>query len=99
MTKTAAQIAPDDAGTVAGERELAELIVATLNLEKAPADIDPTAPLYHDGLGLDSIDILELALTISKKYGVKIRSGDEQNTKIFASLRSLNDHIQKHRAP
>ena len=82
----------------AGELELAELLVATLNLELAPTDIDPTAPLYREGLGLDSIDILELALAISKKYGVKVRSDDEQNSKVFASLRSLNEHIQKHRA-
>ncbi len=79
------------------ERALAELIVTTLNLETAAADIDPDAPLYREGLGLDSIDILELALAISKTYGVQLRSDDENNLKIFSSLRSLNRHIQQHR--
>ena len=73
-------------------------MVTTLNLEIAAPDIDPTAPLYRDGLGLDSIDILELSLAVSKAYGVKLRSDDENNTKIFSSLRSLSSHIQAHRA-
>ena len=81
----------------AGEAELAQLVVTTLNLEMSPSDIDPTAPLYGEGLGLDSIDILELALAISKTYGVKVRSDDEQNARVFASLRSLNTHIQQQR--
>jgi acyl carrier protein len=79
------------------ERALAALIVATLNLETEAAEIDPDAPLYRDGLGLDSIDILELALAISKTYGIQLRSDDENNLKIFSSLRSLNRHIQLHR--
>ena len=79
------------------EQALAELIVTTLNLETGAADIDPDAPLYREGLGLDSIDILELALAISKAYGVQLRSDDENNLKIFSSLRSLNRHIQQHR--
>lgn len=79
------------------ELELAELIVAALNLEMQAAEIDPTIPLYGEGLGLDSIDILEIALAISKAYGVKLRSDDEHNRKIFTSLRSLNQHIQQHR--
>lgn len=73
------------------------MIVTTLNLELAPADIDPAAPLYRDGLGLDSIDILEIALAVSKTYGFQLRSDDEDNVKIFRSLRSLNQHIQQHR--
>jgi acyl carrier protein len=81
----------------AQELELAELIVATLNLELQPSEIDPEAPLYGEGLGLDSIDILELALAISKTYGFKLRSDDEDNGKIFSSLRSLTRHIQQHR--
>jgi acyl carrier protein len=81
------------------EQQLAELIVETLNLEVTPAEIDPDAPLYGDGLGLDSIDILEMALAISKKYGVQLRSEDENNRKIFASLRRLNEHLQQHRVP
>ncbi len=79
------------------EMELAKLIVETLNLEVEPAQIEPEAPLYGEGLGLDSIDILEMALAISKTYGVQLRSEDENNRKIFASLRRLNEHLQQHR--
>jgi acyl carrier protein len=80
------------------ERELAELIVTALNLEGvAPADIDPQAPLFKTGLGLDSIDALELALEISKRYGFQLRSDDENNIRIFSSLRSLAEHIAQHR--
>lgn len=82
---------------VVAEQALAALIVETLNLETAAAAIDPAAPLYREGLGLDSIDILELALAISKTYGIQLRSDDENNLKIFSSLRSLNRHIQQHR--
>lgn len=79
------------------ERELAELMVATLNLEVAAGEIDPQAPLYREGLGLDSIDILEIALAVSKKYGFQLRSDDSDNVKIFSSLRSLNEYVQRHR--
>jgi acyl carrier protein len=80
------------------ERELAELIVSALNLEGvAPAEIDPQAPLFKTGLGLDSIDALELALEISKRYGFQLRSDDENNIRIFSSLRSLAGHIAQHR--
>jgi acyl carrier protein len=79
------------------ELELAQLIVSTLNLETRAADIDPEAPLYKDGLGLDSIDVLEIALAISRTYGSRLRSDDDDNQKIFASLRSLNRHIQQSR--
>ena len=82
----------------AEELKLAQLIVSSLNLETQAAQIDPTAPLYGEGMGLDSIDILEVALAVSKAYGVKLRSDDEHNRKIFNSLRSLNEHIQQHRA-
>ena len=85
-------------GAAPEELELAKLMVTALNLEISASEIDPTAPLYRDGLGLDSIDILELSLAISKEYGVKLRSDDENNTKIFSSLRSLSSHIQAHRA-
>ena len=82
----------------AGERELAELIVTALNLEGvAPADIDPEAALFKTGLGLDSIDALELALEISKRYGFQLRSDDENNLRIFRSLRSLAAHIERNR--
>jgi len=80
------------------ELELAQLIVATLNLETPAADVNPDAPLFRDGLGLDSIDILEIALAVSKTYGIRLRSDDENNQKIFSSLRSLNQHIQHFRA-
>jgi acyl carrier protein len=79
------------------ERELTELIVEALNLESAAGDIDPVAPLYREGLGLDSIDILEVALTISKKYGFQLQSDDADNVRIFSSLRSLTEHVQQHR--
>jgi acyl carrier protein len=79
------------------ERELAELMVEALNLESTAEDIDPTAPLYREGLGLDSIDILEIALSISKKYGFQLQSDDADNVRIFSSLRTLNEHVQRHR--
>jgi acyl carrier protein len=79
------------------ERELAVLLVEALNLEVAPADIDPTASLYGDGLGLDSIDILEVALEVSRRYGFQLRSDDERNHLIFQSLRSLATHVAQHR--
>jgi acyl carrier protein len=79
------------------ERELAELIVSALNLELTPEEIDPAAPLYKEGLGLDSIDILEIALSVSKTYGFQLKSDDSDNVRIFSSLRSLNDHVQQHR--
>lgn len=82
----------------AAERELAELIVTALNLEDvAPESIDPEAPLFKTGLGLDSIDALEIALEISKRYGFQLRSDDENNQRIFSSLRSLAAHIAEHR--
>jgi len=86
-----------DSSELSQEAELARLIVDTLNLEIQPGEIDPEAPLYGEGLGLDSIDILEIALGVSKTFGVKLRSDDKENDKIFASLRSLNRYIQQHR--
>jgi acyl carrier protein len=79
------------------EAELARLIVVTLNLEVPEAEIDPLAPLYGEGLGLDSIDMLEIALAVSQAYGVKLRADDKNNTEIFSSLRTLNDFIQARR--
>lgn len=80
------------------ERELAALLVEVLHLETAAGDIDPEAPLYGEqGLGLDSIDILEIAVAISKKYGFKLRSDDPDNDRIFASLRALASHIAEKR--
>ena len=69
------------------ERELAQLIVQGLNLPLEASQIDPDAPLYGAGLGLDSIDILEIALIVSKHYGVQLRADGEENQRIFRSLR------------
>jgi acyl carrier protein len=77
--------------------EIAGLIVESLNLEVAPADIDPSAPLYRDGLGLDSIDILEVALVVSKKYGFKLKEDDQDNVRIFRSLANLAAHVAERR--
>ena len=79
------------------QKEVAALLVEALNLELAPPDIDPQAPLYGDGLGLDSIDILEVALVVSQRYGFQLRSDDEDNVRIFTSLASLTDHVAAHR--
>ena len=79
------------------EQEVAGLIVEALTLEMAPSEIDPDAPLFGEGLGLDSIDILEVALVVSKKYGFQLRSDDSNNTRIFQSLRSLCQHIALNR--
>ncbi|MBA2722402.1 MAG: acyl carrier protein [Methylibium sp.] len=81
----------------APERELAVLLVEALNLEVLPADIDPNAPLYGEGLGLDSIDVLEVALEVSRRYGFQLRSDDANNPQIFRSLRSLASHVAQHR--
>ncbi len=89
---------PADLRTATGfEMELAGLIVEALQLEVAPAAILPTAPLFGDGLGLDSIDALELALAISRRYGVALKSDDERNGRIFASLRALAAHVDGER--
>ena len=76
------------------ESEVAELIVNSLNLEDIqPDDIKPEEPLFNTGLGLDSIDALELAMAISKRYGFQLRSDDPDNVRIFSSLRTLAEHI------
>jgi acyl carrier protein len=80
------------------ERELAELVVGSLNLENIkPEDVDPDASLFGGDLGLDSIDALELALAVSKRYGFSLRSDNTDNKRIFSSLRALAEHIQQHR--
>jgi acyl carrier protein len=83
--------------TAALQTEVAELVVSALNLDVRPGEIDPDAPLYGEGLGLDSIDILEVALEISKRYGFQLRADNEDNARIFKSLRSLTDHIAQQR--
>jgi acyl carrier protein len=85
-------------GQSAQEAALASLIVKTLNLEIAATEIDPQAPLYGEGLGLDSIDMLEIALAVTKHFGVKLRADDKNNRQIFSSLRSLNAYVEQQRA-
>lgn len=80
------------------QREVAELIIHALNLEDVTvADIEPDAPLFGEGLGLDSIDALELSLEIAQRYGFQIRSDDPDNARIFGSLRSLAATIESRR--
>lgn len=77
--------------------EIAGLVVSALNLEVNAAEIDPAAPLYREGLGLDSIDILEVALVVSKRYGFKLKEDDQDNAKIFRSLNALASHVAERR--
>ncbi|MCG2575773.1 phosphopantetheine-binding protein [Dechloromonas sp. XY25] len=77
--------------------EVAELIVSALNLDLAPQEIEAGAPLFGEGLGLDSIDVLEIALVISKRYGLQLKSDNEDNIRIFASLRALTTYIASQR--
>ncbi len=80
------------------EQEVAELILESLNLEDVTtSDIDPEAALFNEGLGLDSIDALELAMAITQKYGFQLKSDDSNNTQIFSSLRYLTNHIETRR--
>jgi acyl carrier protein len=84
-------------GHAALESELAALLVGALNLELVPEEIDPAASLFNEGLGLDSIDVLELALEVSQRYGFQLRADDENNHAIFQSLRALAAHVAQHR--
>lgn len=95
MTTTPPDSAQDTSPSLA---EVAEIIVTALNLEMSPAEIEPDASLFGDGLGLDSIDILEIALVISKRYGIQLRADSEDNTSIFKSLRSLTNYIASQKA-
>jgi len=79
------------------QREIAALFVQALNLEVQAKDIDPDAPLYGEGLGLDSIDILEVALILSKQYGIQLRADSQENQQIFRSLRHLAEYIAAQR--
>ena len=89
----------ESSSLTAAERELADLLVESLNLEGvSAAEIDPDAPLFGAGLGLDSIDALELALAISKRYGFQLKSDNEENRRVFASLRALSAHVEQHKA-
>ncbi len=86
-----------DSGRTPFEDELADLIVTALHLEVTAAELDVNAPLFGDGLGLDSIDALELALAISRHYGMELKSDDDRNQAIFASLRTLAGYVEAHR--
>lgn len=77
--------------------DLAKALVAGLNLDVLPEAIDPDAPLYGEGLGLDSIDMLEISLVVARDYGVQLRSDNPDNQHIFSSLRNLNQYIQSNR--
>src|SRR4030081_1766211 len=88
---------PAPPADVSLQRELATLFVRALNLEVEPKDIDPEAPLYGAGLGLDSIDILEVALIVSKQYGIQLRADASENQQTFRSLRHLAEYIAAHR--
>ena len=79
------------------QRDVAQLIVAALNLDIPADSLEADAPLYGEGLGLDSIDILEIALVVSKQYGIQLRADSGQNEQIFRSLRHLTDYIAAHR--
>ena len=79
------------------ELEIARLIGEVVNLDCAPEQLDPNAPLFGEGLGLDSIDLLEIALAVSQNYGFSLRSDDPDNRRIFASLRAFSAHIARHR--
>lgn len=84
-------------GTTDLERELAQLVIEAVNLDTPVDAIDPEARLFGEGLGLDSIDLLEVALAVSRRYGFQLRSDDADNGRIFSSLRSLSAHIGQHR--
>lgn len=84
----------DRVGVAVSPRELAGLVVEALNLEDVdPAQLDLEAPLFGEGLGLDSLDILEVSLVIQQRYGIKLKAEDPNNEAIFASLQSLADHL------
>ncbi|MFA6698595.1 MAG: phosphopantetheine-binding protein [Thiomicrospira sp.] len=80
------------------QQEVAQMIIEAVNLEDvALDDIDPQAAIFNDGLGLDSIDALEISLELNKRYGIKIKSGDKHVSDVFASVAALTDYVQAHR--
>lgn len=80
------------------ETEIKELIIEALMLDDVKVEsIDSEAPLFVEGLGLDSIDALELAMAVDKRFGVRIRADDEQNRQIFASVKSLAAYVAQHK--
>ncbi len=87
----------ESSALTAAELELCEIIVKTLNLEMAASEVDPMGAIYGEGLGLDSIDILEISLVISKHYGFQLKSDDQNNKAIYQTVRSLCAHVQANR--
>lgn len=79
------------------EYEVAQLLVGALHLEMTAGEIRPEEPLFGEGLGLDSIDALEIALAISSTYGFELRSEEGRAHQVFASLRNLTRYIDTHR--
>ena len=80
------------------ERELGNLLIESLNLEDIKLeDIDPEIALFNEGLGLDSIDSLELGMSLSIKYGIQLRSDDPNISHVFSSLRSLAEYVESNR--
>ena len=80
------------------EKEVAQLIIDCLSLEDITAEeINPDEALFNEGLGLDSIDALELSVSLSKTYSIELRNNDDNNKEIFSSLRSLTNYIAQNR--
>ena len=99
MATTTSMDTKASAPQTAAEHELAQLLVESLNIDWVkPEDIDPAAALFGSDLGLDSIDALELALAVSKRYGFQLRSDNPDNKRIFGSLRALSAHIEEQKA-
>jgi acyl carrier protein len=88
---------PTVSSTAELQREVAELMIECLNLEVTADQITADVPLYGDGIGLDSIDVLEVALAVSKRYGLQLRADSVDNQHVFNSLRSLSDYIAAQR--
>ena len=77
------------------ERDIGKFILESINMDMDPGSIDPEAPLYSEGLGLDSIDILEISVALSKRFGITINSEEARSNNIFSSLRALSQYIQE----
>ena len=97
MSNLLPQSRQDASDQPALEAEIAQLIIEALNLPQKVSEIDPEAPLYGEGLGLDSIDILEIALLVSKRYGIQLRADNQENERIFRSLRHFAQHVAQRR--
>ena len=91
------QSSNDAVGKSALENQTAQLIIDTLNLDIEITDIDPEDYLFGEGLALDSIDALELAMAITQQFGFQLRSDDSNNREIFRSLRTLAQHIAENK--